>query len=124
MKFRYKLILSLLATLVILGLEHGFKSTRHLQSPPEEIGTATAYLIPNGGDKISGEVEYLQIYGDMKDGLILSPSFTVAGKELREPDFVKFYLVSYFMKSEFRSMSKLSIIADDKLIFDGRLKMI
>jgi hypothetical protein len=147
MRFRYKLILSLTLTLIfgvvqaaykrmsfrILRPPQPYSAARYYSPPPppppptgpvNEAVPSRAYInYSNSGGEIRVGTSYIQLRGDLYDGLILMPSFTVKGKVLKPPKSVRLQFISYFTDTPFQSMTTLRIVGDDKLVFEGPLKI-
>lgn len=66
----------------------------------------------NGETTVS--VNYLQIYGDLNDGLILLPGFAVRGERVAAPRHVDFEFVSYSKRRIFDDDDRLSVVADGR----------
>jgi hypothetical protein len=94
-----------------------------LFSTPRQAAKATAsYSKPR--DETTVMVNYLQLYGDAKDGLILVPLFTVPGDKVAAPRSVALEFSSYSGRGLFAQDQRISISVDGKVLTagDARLK--
>lgn len=149
MRFRYKLILSLTLSLFFGLIQLEYKQERRAErqlhhndgldeasdrrtpydSPPPPLTPPTVYNnrayvnYSNSGGEIRVGTSYTQLRGDLYDGLILMPGFTVTRKVLKPPQSVRLQFISYFTDTPFQSMTTLRIVGDGKLVFEGPLKI-
>jgi hypothetical protein len=141
MRFRHKLILSLSLSLFFGLVESVYKqlssraqpnyAARYYPTPPPhsdtvyEIEATRPYVnYSNSGGEISVGTGYIQLRGDLNDGLIMAPSFKIKGKRLKPPTSVLFEFASFYTNTEFQSMTTLRIVGDDKLVFEVPLKIV
>lgn len=84
----------------------------------KEVGTAWLVYFPFFNQLHVMPAEHLQLYGDLDNGMILLPKFTIHGKKVVAPKTVEFQFVSYSDKKLFTINRKLTITVDDKTIFE------
>ena len=75
-------------------------------------------------DEISVSSGYVQLKGDLFNGLIMAPSLKVRGKRLAPPKLVLFEFASFFTNTDFHSMSTIRIVGDGKLVFESPIKIV
>lgn len=84
----------------------------------KEVGQASLSYIQSKNE-IHVITQALQVYGDLDNGLLLSPMFGVEGKKVVEPSSVEFTFTSYSDKKLFTVNRKFVIKADEKILFSG-----
>jgi len=146
MRFRYKVILSLVLTLFFGLVQAAYKRISFRILRPLRPYSAARYDIPpppphsdtvydtnadrpyvnysNSGGEISVGTGFIQLRGNENDGLIMVPSFKIKGKRLKPPKSVLFEFASIYTNTEFQSMTTLRIVGDGKLIFEVPLKIV
>lgn len=100
----------------------GLIEAGELSSRPRRAAKATAsYSKPR--DETTVMVNYLQLYGDAKDGLILIPLFTVPGDKVAAPKSVALEFSSYSGRGLFAQDRRISISVDGKVLASGDARL-
>ena len=63
-------------------------------------------------EKITVDIDHLQLTGDLDNGIIVLTGFNVSGKKVTAPQFVIFEFVSYFNRARYNSIRHLTILVD------------
>ena len=141
MRFRHKLILSLTLSLFFGLVESVYKqlssraqpnyAARYYPTPPphsdtvyEIEGTRPYVNYSNSDDEIRVGTGFIQLRGNLNDGLIMVPSFKIKGNRLKPPKSVLFEFASIYTNTEFQTMTTLRIVGDGKLVFEVPLKIV
>lgn len=92
-----------------------------LSRPRRAAKAAASYSKPR--DETTVMVNYLQLYGDAKDGLILVPLFTVPGDKVAAPRSVALEFSSYSGRGLFAQDRRISISVDGKVLASGDARL-
>lgn len=102
--------------------EKGRLEAGDLLSRPSAVArAAVSYSKPR--DETTVTVNYLQLYGDANDGLILVPVFTVPGDKVAAPRSVALEFSSYSGRGLFSKERRISISVDGKVLTSGEARL-
>jgi len=102
-------------TLPIIGTIGGGSE---IKTEKKELGNAELIYTSVVNQLDVSIIGHIQLYGDLKDGMILLPKFILRGKKVIAPKTVEFQFISYSNKKLFTTDRKLKISIDDKIIFE------
>ena len=92
-----------------------------LSRPREAVRVASSYSKPR--DETTVMVNYLQLYGDAKDGLMLIPLFTVPGEKVVAPKSVTLEFSSYSRQGLFSRDRRITIAANGEVLASGSARL-
>ncbi len=78
----------------------------------KSLGGAQAVYVAGPPEKITVDIDHLQLTGDLDNGIIVLTGFNVSGKKVTAPQFVIFEFVSYFSRARYNSIRHLTILVD------------
>jgi hypothetical protein len=138
MRLRYQILISAVLTIVVIGYELDKKLRLSMDVKPVSgarpastpntrtmrINSASAYFSNNRGTPSIGvSGDYIQLWGDLYDGLIVAPSFIVYDSIVSAPDSVKFLFISYSTERREPELRSFAIYDGQKRLFRGEPKV-
>lgn len=91
--------------------------------PEKRLGAATASYFP-GGRHVTVQVAPLQVAGNMRDGIVLIPSFIVPGKKVLEPKLVDLQFIVDSPADAIAPILKAQIFSDRRELASGVPKLL
>jgi hypothetical protein len=131
MKLRYQILICAALTIAVVGYELNKKLSHEqrllvgkssmpviVNNYEKRINNASArHLVGTDSGGIYVDASFLQLQGDLYDGVVLLPSFQVSGYKVVEPDSVKFRLISYSTEKHFPELQVFTIYDGERALW-------